>query len=85
MWNAGDLSRKGLALSHTRVVFLPPNTTSKIQPLDAGIIANFKALFRKELIRFTFNQIESGVDTKEMADVTKTTILVIAGKKLVFF
>ena len=66
---------------------MPPNTTSKIQPLDAGIIANFKALFRKELIRFTLNQIESGLDTKievrksliwaagAWADVTKITIV----------
>jgi len=35
-------------------------TTSKVQPLDGGIIANFKAGFRKELIRFTLRHIEEG-------------------------
>lgn len=31
------------------VTYLPKNTTSKIQPCDAGIIKSFKALYKKEL------------------------------------
>jgi hypothetical protein len=30
-------------LNVTQVEFLPPNTTSRFQPMDAGIIASFKA------------------------------------------
>ncbi|XP_058113772.1 CENP-B homolog protein 2-like [Magnolia sinica] len=33
-------------LGHVHVHFLPPDTTSKIQPLDAGIIAAFKRRYR---------------------------------------
>ncbi|XP_006011116.1 jerky protein homolog-like [Latimeria chalumnae] len=34
-----------------KVFYLPKNTTSKIQPLDQGIIANFKKAYRKELVK----------------------------------
>jgi hypothetical protein len=42
------------------IVFLPPNTTSHVQPLDSGIIAAFKKLYRKELIRYTLSEVEAG-------------------------
>lgn len=32
-------------LQNVRVKFLPPNTTSKVQPVDAGIIAWLKAKY----------------------------------------
>lgn len=35
-----------LVLPHVDVYFLPPNTTSKTQPMDAGIIMSFKKHYR---------------------------------------
>ena len=35
-----------LTLNHVEVMFLPPNTTSRIQPMDAGIIAAMKKRYR---------------------------------------
>lgn len=42
----------GLALSHVDVLFLPPNTTSKLQPMDAGIIMSFKRHYRRHHIKY---------------------------------
>ena len=41
---------KNKTLSHIKVYFLPPNTTSIIQPLDQGIIRSFKADYRKKIV-----------------------------------
>jgi len=42
---------ENLALPHVEIHFLPPNTTSKIQPMDAGIIISFKKHYRHYHIR----------------------------------
>lgn len=38
-----------LSLTNIRLIFLPPNTTAHIQPMDAGIIRNFKLQYRKRM------------------------------------
>ena len=35
-----------LNLSHVRVHFLLPNTMAHLQPMDAGIIKSFKAIYK---------------------------------------
>lgn len=44
------------------VKFLPANTTSKLQPLDQGIIQNFKVFYRKQLTEHMLNCIEEGIN-----------------------
>ena len=39
-----------------QVMYLPKNTTSKIQPQDQGIISSFKRVYRKELMRDILEQ-----------------------------
>jgi hypothetical protein len=56
----------GVVLSNTDVHFLPPNTTSKIQPMDAGIIMSFKRHYRNLHIRWILTQVEKGNDIKNL-------------------
>jgi hypothetical protein len=39
-------------LTNITLLYLPPNFTSHLQPLDAGVIRSFKAHFRRLMVRF---------------------------------
>ena len=45
-----------LKLSNMTSVFLPPNVTSVVQPLDQGIIASFKIQYKKKLLRWVLSE-----------------------------
>ena len=48
-------------LKNIQLEFLPPNTTSLIQPMDQGIIKSLKTLYRKELVHMTLAYIEENI------------------------
>lgn len=66
-------------LGHVTVKYLPPNTTSKIQPCDAGVIAAIKANYR-------IFQMERAIDLTEtnVRDIYSVDILsaMLAFKKI---
>jgi len=45
-------------LTATTLIFLPPNTTSVLQPCDQGITNAFKQQYRKRIVRHVLRAIE---------------------------
>ncbi|XP_067944942.1 tigger transposable element-derived protein 1-like [Watersipora subatra] len=44
---------------HVKVVYLPPNTTSLLQPMDQGVIANFKKYYTRRTYRMALKAVDS--------------------------
>ncbi|CAG8489193.1 2143_t:CDS:2 [Dentiscutata erythropus] len=53
-----------LNLRNTTTHYLPPNTTSRLQPLDADIIMSFKHRYKNYFIKWLLDQYESVKDDK---------------------
>jgi len=47
-----------IQLSNIKLQFFPPNTTAGTQPLDAGIIRNFKFHYRKLLLEYLVRHVD---------------------------
>lgn len=58
----GDNATEGLRW--TTVIWLPPSTTSLHQPLDQGIIQNWKTHVRHQFVRFMVEEFDAGKDPK---------------------
>lgn len=56
---------KDICLINIQLIFLPPNCTSVVQPLDQGIIKNFKTHYRTLIVKKLLSEIES-VDKSEI-------------------
>ena len=65
---------KDKQLSNAKLVFLPANTTSMLQPPDEGIIANLKVNYRKRLLRSVLAKVDKG----EEIDKINKCIFVLA-------
>lgn len=51
--------RTMLPLSNVNVVFLPPNCSSVLQPMDQGVIWSFKCIFRKHLLEYVLSVLDN--------------------------
>ena len=61
--------------SNIQICFLPPNTTSILQPLDLGVINNFKVHYRQLFLRYVISKID---EVDKASDVVKSVNLLSA-------
>ena len=54
------------SFSQIKIVFLPKNTTSTLQPREAGIIQSFKVKYRKKLIKYVLARINEYSSTTQI-------------------
>ena len=64
-------------VTNIEIVFLPPNTTSLIQPMDQGIIKNLKGHYRSKLSSRLISELDLDSNSK-MKDVVKNVNLLDA-------
>ncbi|CAB5372344.1 unnamed protein product [Rhizophagus irregularis] len=51
-----------IKLTNIEFVYLPPNTTAHLQPMDAGIIHSFKAKYKREFCNHIIHQFDRGIN-----------------------
>jgi hypothetical protein len=54
-----------IKLTNITIVYLPPNTTAHLQPMDAGIIHSFKAKYKREFCKHIIGQFDKGIDREK--------------------
>lgn len=65
-------------LTNVEVLFLPPNTTSGLQPMDMGVIANFKVFYRRRVIdRMLFALDRSRIQGEAAPDLRVTPLMAV--------
>ena len=53
--------------SNIKIAFLPKKTTSRLPPLDAGIMKNVKVKYRKKLLRHVIARISNDCSASDIA------------------
>jgi hypothetical protein len=66
-----------VTLRNTTVFYLPPNTTSKIQPCDAGIIRSLKAYYRRRFNRLLIQRLQDKVADPEKIKSSRLCTLLL--------
>ena len=60
------------------LIVLPPNTTSKLQSMNQGVIRSLKAKYRSAVVKLYINRIESGQELPKISILDAMEFLVQA-------
>ncbi|XP_070537736.1 tigger transposable element-derived protein 4-like [Ptychodera flava] len=74
-------------LRSIQLAFLPPNVTSKLQPMDQGIIKNFKCFYRRRVVERSVVALDAGktmlnIDIKEAIDMIYSSWLKVTSETI---
>ena len=66
-----------LELSNMTLVFLPPNVTNVIQPLDQGVLTSLKIQYKKKLLQWVLSQYDDATlkDLRKMVPNIRHAIM----------
>jgi hypothetical protein len=64
------------------IVCLPPNTTSKLQPMDAGIIASFKCHYRRRQLSHALDLLDAAKNPYKVDQLTAMKWVIAAWRDL---
>ncbi|XP_032229372.1 tigger transposable element-derived protein 1-like [Nematostella vectensis] len=67
--------------SEEEIIFLPKNTTSKTQPLDSGIIANWKIHYKKRMLRFICSKVSATITASDIVKSIDVLMSIEWGKQ----
>lgn len=56
------INNSSLPLQNTLIIWLPPNSTSRFQPLDQDIIRTWKAYWKRQWVKFIVAEFDTGHD-----------------------
>ena len=62
-----ETGENSLQLTNISLHYLPPNMTSCLQPMDAGIIKSFKAKYRQLYCQHVLHQFERNIDIEQLS------------------
>jgi DDE superfamily endonuclease len=75
IWNESEFP-------NLQILSLPPNTTSKLQPLDAGIIASFKRHYRRYQLEHAIDLLEASKNPYKVDQLTAMKWVCAAWNKI---
>ena len=66
---------KDISLTNVKLVYLPPNTTSHLQPLDAGIISIVKRGYKRRFLQAILRRSDGDSSMTSKEAVSTVTLL----------